>query len=91
MPTPPILGGICSVHLQAESGVAASSDWDGVLRTWDLSTGLCKGLFKVPAPDWSQKEVQMVDGRLLFFWLEEERVHIWDTEKGKLLRTMDVG
>ena len=91
MPTPPILVGICSVHLQAGSGIAASSDWDGVVRTWDLSTGLCKASFKVPVKASPWKEAQMVDGRLLFFWLEEEGVHIWDTEKGKLLRTMDVG
>jgi WD40 repeat protein len=53
MPAPPILVGICSVYLQAGSGTAASGDWDGVVRTWDLSTGLCKALFKVPATAWS--------------------------------------
>jgi WD40 repeat protein len=91
MPTPPILVGISSVHLQAESGIAVSNDWDGVLRTWDLSTGLCKASFKVPAISWSLKEAQMIDGRLLFYICNDKGVHIWDTEKGKLLRTMDVG
>ena len=91
MPTPPILVGICSVHLQAGSGIAASSDWDGMLRTWDLSTGLCKASFKVPATGRSLKTAQMIGGRLFFVWFEGGGIHIWDTEKGKLLRTMDVG
>jgi WD40 repeat protein len=92
MPIPPILVGIHSVHLHAESGIAASSDLNWVVRTWDLSTGLCKASFKVPVTGWSGlREAQMIDGRLFFFWCNQEGVHIWDAEKGKLLRTMDVG
>jgi WD40 repeat protein len=82
---------ICSVHLQTESGIAVSSDWDGVLRTWDLSTGLCKASFKTPATTNSLREAQMIDGRLIFLWLWEGEIHIWDTDKGKSLRTIRVG
>ena len=43
--TPLPLPSIQSVSLQAGAGIAISSDADGVVKTWDISTGLCKATF----------------------------------------------
>jgi WD40 repeat protein len=91
MPAPPTSVKIMSVHLLAENGIAASSDWDEVVRTWDLSTGLCKASFKVPARNYSFGDAQIIDGRLIFAWLEEGRIHIWDTGGGQPLQIVDRG
>ena len=41
-PTPP---SIESVSMQVRDGVAISSDGAGVVKTWDILTGLCKASF----------------------------------------------
>ena len=44
-PTPPTLAAIQSIALQAEDRIIITSHSDGVVRTWDISTGLCKASF----------------------------------------------
>ena len=81
-----------SVSLQTRAGIAISSDIDGVVKTWDISTGLNKESFQTQATKakaWSQRDAQLVDGRLIFVWYEGDKIHILDTEKGKLLQTLD--
>jgi len=77
------------ITLQAEDGIAISSDSDGVVRTWDISTGLCKAGFQTPAKDYWWSDVRLVNGRLIFTWYIDEKIHIWDVEKGELLQTVD--
>ena len=88
--TPPIPASIRSVNLQVENGIAISSDLHGVVRMWDLSTGLCKVSFQTPAtyPHW--RAAQMIDGRLIFVWLGEREFNIWDAERGELLQMVDI-
>ena len=43
--TPFISPSIMSVSLQARAGIAISSDKDGVVKSWDISTGHCKTSF----------------------------------------------
>jgi WD40 repeat protein len=81
---------IQSISLQAENGIAISSDLDGVVRVWDISTGLCKASFQTPAKDPYWRDAQMIDGRLIFVWLGWKGVHIWDAGEGKLLHRVDV-
>ena len=91
-PTPPTSAPIESVSLQARAGIAISSDADGVVKTWDLSTGLCKASFQTPILEaiyWGCRNVQLVDGRLIFVWYEDNKIHILDIEKGELLQTLD--
>ena len=81
---------IRSVSLQAEHGIAISSDSGGVVRTWDLSTGLCKGSFKTPAK--GRMDMQEIDGKLIVVWYdwrvgEPGEIHVWDAQKGEPLRT----
>ena len=80
---------IRSVSLQARAGIAISSDQDGVVKTWDLSTGLCKATFQIPDMPTNNKDAKMIDGRLIFAWYNNGKIHIWDTEKGELIKTMD--
>jgi WD40 repeat protein len=88
--TPPASALIVSVSLQAESGIVITSDLDGVVRIWDISTGLCKASFQIPAKNGSSRDAQMIDGRLVVVWLGEGGIHIWDTKKGELLRVVKV-
>jgi WD40 repeat protein len=87
--TPPVSASVWSVSLQAGNGIAISSDLDGVVRTWDISTGLCKESFQTPAKGASSRDAQVVDGRLIVVWFVDEKIHVWDTEKGELLQAVE--
>ena len=82
---------ITAITLQAKDGIAISSNSDGVVRTWDISTGLCNAYFQTPAGDAQQCDIQLINRQLIFVWREKtcywdagKKVHIWDVEKGKL-------
>jgi len=84
---------IRSVSLQTRAGIVISSDEGGVVKTWDLSTGLCKAAFQTPddmSIHWSMGDVQMIDGRLIFVWCEGSIFFIWDVEKDEHLKILDV-
>jgi len=81
---------IASVSIQARDGIAISSDSAGVVKTWDISTGLCKTSFQTPAQNAYWGDAQLIDGRLILVGLEQKKVYIWDTGKGELLQTLDV-
>ena len=78
-----------SLLVQAKDGIAISSDSDGVVKTWDISTGICKASFQTPAGRWILGDAQLIDGRVIFIWHSNGKIHIWDTEKGKLLYMLD--
>jgi len=82
--------GIKSITLQAEDGIAISSDSVGVVRTWDISTGLCKASFQTPAKGAKWSDVRLINSRLIFVWYVDKKIHIWDVEQGELLQTVDV-
>ena len=89
--TPPTPPPIMSVSLQAGAGTAISSDEDGVVKTWDISTGLCKESFQIPVTkDTDFSDIKLIDGRLVSAQHEDEEIHIWDVGKGELLQTLDV-
>ena len=81
---------IVSVTLQAENGIAISSDGDGVVKTWDISTGLCKGLFQTPTEGPCWRDARMIDGRLIVVWHEDGEIHSWNTEQGELLQVVEI-
>ena len=86
---PPALAAIKSIILQEKDGVTITSDSDGVLRTWDLSTGLCKASFQTLARDLDKADVKLVNGRLIFIWYADETINIWDVEKGEFLMAVN--
>jgi len=88
--TLPTSAPISSVSLQSKDGLAFSIDRAGVVRTWDILTGLCKESFKTNAADVTCGDVQLINGRLIIVWREyiKKEIHIWDAEKGRL-QTVD--
>ena len=80
---------IKSITLQAKDGIAISTDSDGVVRIWDLLTGLCKVSFQTPAKSSCLRDVRLIDNKLVLAWHEAKKIHIWDVEKGELLQTVD--
>ena len=80
---------IMTITLQAKDGIAISGDLNGVVRTWDISTGFCKSSFQTPAkyPYWS--DARLINSRLKYVWYAGKGIHIWDTEGGGFLKTVD--
>ena len=87
--TPPTPSPIQSVSLQARDGVAISSDLCGVVKTWDILTGLCKTSFQTPYKPCGWIDAQLIEGRLIAVWLIDQKIHIWDVEKSELLQIVD--
>ena len=76
---------IWSVSLQAEGGIVISSDVDGTVKTWDISTGLCKASFQTPAKNSHKRDIQLINSRLIVVWYTGEEIKVWDVERGELL------
>jgi WD40 repeat protein len=87
--TPPTLAPIKSISLQAKDGIAISSDSDGVVKAWDLSTGHCKVSFQTPAKGSHHRGVCLVNNRLILVWCADKRSYTWDVEKGQLLQEVE--
>ena len=82
---------IKSITLQARDGIVVSSDRDGVVKTWDISTGVCKASFQTPAGDcypWAKQDARLIDSRLIFIWCPYDKIHVWEIETGELLQTL---
>ena len=84
---------IKSIALQTIDGIAITSHSDGMVKTWDISTGLCKASFQTPADEFQRGDVHLINGRLIFVcntqW-GDGRVYVWDVERGKSLSVIDV-
>ena len=83
-PRPLTSAPIKSITLQAEDSIVISRDSQGVVRTWDISTGLCKSSFQTPPNNAVQSDVRLIDSRLVFVWRMGCEMHIWDAEGGEL-------
>ena len=70
------------ITLQVKDGIIITGHSDGVVKTWDISTGLCKSSFQAPAR--KKRDAQLINGRLILVWYEH-KIKIWDVEKGELL------
>ena len=88
-PMPLAPASIKSITLQEKGGVFVSHDLDGMVKTWDISTGLCKSSLWSPAKDTEWSNARLVDGRLILVWHADEKIHIWDVEKEELLHEID--
>jgi len=88
-PTPLTSAQIRAVSLQAKDGLAFSVDSAGVLRTWNIMTGLCKETFETQAKDIETGDIQLISGRLVIVGCKRDsdqgwKVYVWDAEKGDL-------
>ena len=88
--TPLTLASIVSVSLQVNSGIVISSDLAGMVKTWDILTGHCRASFATPPGCSGEREVQLINDRLIIVWFGGYKIHIWNTEKGELLHTVGV-
>ena len=86
---PPASASITSINLQARDGIATSTDSNGVVKTWDILTGLCRASFQTLAKGSSQGDARLIDNRLISVWWANNKIHVWDVKKGKLLQTVD--
>jgi len=77
-----------SITLQAKDGIAISHDSDGVVKIWNLSTGLCKESFQSPARPY-MGDVQLIDNRLILVWHTVNGIYIWDVGEEKLIQRVD--
>ena len=78
---------IMSIALHVKDSIAITSDSDGVVKTWDILTGLCKASFQTPAKGAGKRDVQLVNSRLILAWDKVGGINVWDVEKGELLFT----
>ena len=88
--TPLTSAWIKSITLQTEEFTAISSDSEGMVRTWDISTGLCMASFQTPAKSYRWSDIQLVSSGLLFIWYENREIHMWDVEKGEPLQLVSM-
>ena len=75
---------IRSVSLQVKDGIAFSSDLSGVVKTWDILTGLCKRSFQTPAQQYIYSDAHLIKDSLVFIWNNEDGIHFWDSNEDKL-------
>ena len=74
---------IQSITLQAKDGITITSDSDGMIKIWDILTGLCKVSFQTPAKGTGCRDAQLICGRLICIWHIDDKIYMWDTEKGE--------
>ena len=91
IPIPLNSASVESVNVQADDGIAISSDSTGVVKVWDISTGLCKASFMTPAK--GKRDIQQIGGSLVTVWYDWRigapgKVHVWDVEKGEAIWTL---
>ena len=67
---------IKSTALQTKGGIIIPSGLDGTVMTWGIQTPM-------------DKDTQHRDSRLIFVWHTNEKINIWDAEKGELLQKVD--
>ena len=78
---------LASAHLFHEDNVLITTDSSGVVKTWDLITGICKSSFSTPAK--GNRDTYLAGGTLVIVWWTDERkeFHVWDVYKGQRLPT----
>ena len=90
---------IVSISLQARDGIVVSVDSAGVVRTWDVLTGLPKASFQTPAEVVCWGNARLIGDRLIIVWSDTDaryssqgnsRINFWDAEKGGRPWTVDV-
>jgi len=102
---PPTSTPIIFVSLYAKDSIAISSDRAGVVRAWDILTGLCKALFYTTAGPLNQRDILVVENRLIITWYTpgiwdwdsdspctwgKLTIHTWDAKKGEHSHAVDI-
>ena len=78
LPSAPIM----SITLQANDGIVITSDSDGMVKTWDISTGTHKASLQTPAK-YYERDVRLINERLiLVYHTYDSGIHVWDAGNG---------
>ena len=80
---------IAFVTIQSKEGIVIASDLDGIIKSWDISTGVCKTSFQTPAKNPRRVDAQLTNGRVVFVWYADSEIYTWDTTNGELLWGVD--
>ena len=88
-PLPP--APIESITLQAKDDIVITYDSDGVVKTWDTSTGTHKTSFQTPAND-NRGDVRLINERLILVYHDytEKKDYVWDVENEKPLLEVSI-
>ena len=89
-PTPSTSSSPITISLQVKDTAVVLVNDTGVVRTFDLSTGLCKSSFCTPAVSNSKRDVQLIGDRVIFVWCTTKKIHIWDTKGRKRHQTTNL-
>ena len=83
-------GSVRSLKLFAEDSIIVTSDEFGVVKTWDLMTGICKSSLSTPAE--GPRDTHLEGDTLIIVWRSsrQKNYHIWDVYKNQLLRKFSV-
>ena len=79
-----------AVTLQAKDDIAITGDSDGMVKTWEISTGLCKTSIQTPAKHFHKGDLQLNNSGLLFAWDVDRKIHAWNCDKVELLWKADI-
>ena len=77
---------IRSIKLFAEEGMVVTSDADGVVKVWDVTTGRCKSSFSTPAE--GERDTHLARNTLIIVWspyadmgMDEDMY--WERDRGR--------
>jgi WD40 repeat protein len=77
-----------SLTLQAEDGIVITSDSDGIVSTWDVSTGIHKASFQTPVKE-SKRDVRLINKRLILVYHTDSKICVWDVGNENILLEVD--
>ena len=78
-----------SITLQAKDGIVITSDYLGMVKTWDISTGIHKASFQTPAKYYTKRDIQLINETLILVYYGNGSFCVWDAGNEKLL--LEVG
>ena len=80
---------IKSIILQSKERIAITCASHGVIRAYDISTGICRASHQAPPKSHYLRDVQFVNSRLILVWYADNKIHVWDAKSGALLWETD--
>ena len=79
---------IWAITLQTKDGIAITSYSNGIVKTWDISTGIQKGSFQTPAQDFAW-DTQLINDKLISVICRNHKICVWDVGNEKPLLEVD--
>ena len=78
---------IKAVSLQAKDGLAFSVDSEGVVKIWDILTGLHKKSIMTPARNADYGDMQAIGSGLVVSWCMGHDIYFWNAQQGTVQQT----